>query len=78
MTLWNIAHQAPLVHRVFSGKNTGPGFHFLLGDLPDPTFETASPALQVDSLLLSHQGSPLVGEDPGNMPSVKLRENFAK
>ena len=29
------------------------------GDLPHPGIETASPALQADSLLLSHQGSPL-------------------
>ena len=28
-------------------------------DLPDPGIEPKSPALQVDSLLLSHQGSPL-------------------
>ena len=27
-------------------------------DLPDPGIELSSPALQVDSLLLSHQGSP--------------------
>ena len=27
-----------------------------LGDLPDPGMEPASPALQVDSLLLSHLG----------------------
>ena len=27
------------------------------GDLPDPGIEPASPALQADSLLLSHQGS---------------------
>ena len=27
------------------------------GDLPDPGMESASPALQVDSLLLSHLGS---------------------
>jgi len=27
-------------------------------DFPDPGIETASPALQVDSLPLSHQGSP--------------------
>ena len=31
-----------------------------LGDLPDPGIEPASPALQVDSLLLSHQGSPRI------------------
>ena len=28
------------------------------GDPPDPGIEPKSPALQVDSLLLSHQGSP--------------------
>ena len=30
------------------------------GDLPDPGMEHASPALQVDSLLLRHQGRPVV------------------
>ena len=30
------------------------------GHLPDPGTEPMSPALQVDSLLLSHQGSPLI------------------
>ena len=30
------------------------------GDLPDPETELASPALQADSLLLSHQGSPFL------------------
>ena len=29
------------------------------GDLPDPGIEPESPALQADSLLLSHQGSDL-------------------
>ena len=29
------------------------------GDLPDPEIEPKSLALQVDSLLLSHQGGPL-------------------
>ena len=29
------------------------------GDLPDPGIKPLSPALQVDSLLLSHQGSPI-------------------
>ena len=44
------------------GENTGVGCHALFcGDLPDPGIEPASPvssALQVHSLLLSHQGSP--------------------
>ena len=31
------------------------------GDLCDPGIELTSPALQADSLLLSHQGSPLEG-----------------
>ena len=44
------------------GKNIGAGCHFLLRrDLSHPGIEPASlasPALQVDSLLLSHWGSP--------------------
>ena len=41
------------------GKNTGVVCHFLLqGDLPDPGIKPRSPALQVDSLPLSHLGSP--------------------
>ena len=31
---------------------------FRRGDLPDPGIEPRSPALQADSLLSSHQGSP--------------------
>ena len=42
------------------GKITGVGCHSLLqGNLPNPGIETGSPALQVDSLPLSHWGSPL-------------------
>ena len=42
----------------FPGKNTGSGLPFPPpGDLPDPGIETVSPALQADSLLLSHLGS---------------------
>ena len=38
----------------------GVGCHLLLpGDLPDPGIEPESPALQADSLPLSHQGSPI-------------------
>ena len=45
---------------VFPGKNTGVDCHPLLqGNLLNPGIEPASPALQVDSLLLSHQGSPI-------------------
>ena len=42
----------------FPGKNAGMDWHFLHPeDLPDPGIEPGSPALQADSLSLSHQGS---------------------
>ena len=61
VTPWTVAHQAPL-SRGFSRQEywsvlPGP----LPGDLPNPGTEPASPvapALQVDSLPLSHQGNP--------------------
>ena len=37
------------------------------GDLPDPGVEPASPALQADSLLLSHWGSPISYVDLGKL-----------
>ena len=41
MTLWTVAHQAPLWDS--PGKNTGAGCHALLqGDLPDPGTELTS------------------------------------
>ena len=43
----------------FPGKNTGVGCHFLLGDLPDPGIEPASPAWQADSLPVSRLGGPM-------------------
>ena len=60
-TLQTVAHQAPLsmgFSRIehWSGLPCAPP-----GDLPNPGIEPASPlspATQVDSLLLSHQGSP--------------------
>ena len=51
------------VHGINPGKNTGVGCHSPSGDLPDPRIESvflATPALQVDSLPLSHLGSPYV------------------
>ena len=57
-TLWTIAHQTSLLWD-FAGKNTGVDFHALLQGI-FPT-EGLNPyllhLLQVDSLLLSHQGS---------------------
>ena len=57
-TLWTSAHQAPLSmgfsrQEYWSRLPCPPP-----EDLPDPGIQLGSPALQVDSLLLSHQGSP--------------------
>ena len=56
----SVAHQAPLPMG-FSGQEYWSGLPFLApGDLPNPGIESVSPvapALQVDSLPLSHQGS---------------------
>ena len=63
-TLWTVAHQAPL-SMVFSGQEYWSGLPCPPpGDLPNPGIKLASPgslALQVDSLPLSHQGSPIKG-----------------
>ena len=54
-----VAHQA-LLSMGFSKQEYCVGFSFpSLGDFPNPGIEPVSPALQVDSLPLSHQGSPI-------------------
>ena len=61
-TPWTVAHQGPLSmgfskRQSWSGLSCSPP-----GDLPNPEIEPASPgspALQADSLPLSHQGNPL-------------------
>ena len=56
-TPWTIAFQAPLSME-FSRQEYWSGLPFRSqGDLPDPGIEPGSPALQADSLLLSHQGN---------------------
>ena len=55
---WTVAHQAPLSTELsrqeyWNGSPFSPP-----GDLPNPGIEPTSPALEVDSLPLSHQGSP--------------------
>jgi len=40
----------------FPGKSTGVGCHSFSRDLPDPRIKPTSPALQTDSLQLSHKG----------------------
>ena len=57
---WTVAHQAPLSmgfswQEYWSTLPCPP-----LGDLPDPGVESASPTLQVNALLLSHQGSLVI------------------
>ena len=61
VTLWTVAHQAPLsmgfCRQAYWSRSPCPP----PGDLPDPGNRAASPAaptLQLDSLLLSHRGSP--------------------
>ena len=55
---WTVTLQAPLPMG-FPRQEYWTELPFLSpGDLPDPGTEPMSPALQVDSLLLSHQGSP--------------------
>ena len=58
VTPWTVAPQAPLSmgfsrQEYWSGLPLPPS-----GDLPEPEKEPMSPALQADSLLLSHWGGP--------------------
>ena len=60
-TLWTIAHQAPLSIGLHRQEYWTELLFPSSGDLPDLRIEPESPAaspLQVDSLLLSHRGSP--------------------
>ena len=55
VTPWTVTCHAPL-SRGFPSQEYWSGFPFPpLEDLPDPGIETASPALQADSLPLSHR-----------------------
>ena len=57
VTPWNVAHQDPLSME-FSRQEYWTGMPFPSpGDLPDTGIEPYSPALQADSLPLTHQGS---------------------
>ena len=58
-TSWIVACQAPL-SMVFLTQDYWSRFPFLSpGDLLDPEIKPMSPALQADSLPLSHLGSPV-------------------
>ena len=59
VTPWTVAFQAPLsVEFPRQEYSSELQFHSP-GDLPNPGIKLASPALQADSLPLSHQGSPV-------------------
>ena len=53
MMLWTVAHQAPL-SMGFSRLEYWSRLPCAPGDLPNPGIEPVAPALQVDSLQLSH------------------------
>ena len=62
-TLWTVAHQVPLFMEFSKEEYWSELPCPSPGDLPDPGTEPASsaaPALQVDSLPLSHWGNPSV------------------
>ena len=59
VTPWTVSRQAPLSME-FSRQEYWCGLPFPPpGDLPNPGIKPGSPALQADSLPLSHQESPL-------------------
>ena len=58
MTPWTVACQAP-VSKEFPKQEYWKELQYPSpGDLPDSGVEPMSPALQVDSLPLTHQGKP--------------------
>ena len=62
LTPWTLAHQAPLSME-FSRQEYWSGLPFPSPeDLPDPGIKPWSPALQADSLPLTHLGKPQSGK----------------
>ena len=59
MTLGTVAHQAALSVEFFRQEYWSRLPFPSPGNLPNPEIEPMSSALQVDSLPLSHQGSPI-------------------
>ena len=67
--LWTVVCQAPR-SMGFSREEYWSGMPCVPpGDLPDPRIKSRSPILQVDSLSLSHWGSPMYSVN--EMPSVR-------
>ena len=64
VTLWTVAHRAPL-SMGFPGQEYWIGLPCPpSGDLPDPEIEAASPALQADSLPTEPPGKPPLEQLP--------------
>ena len=60
MTVWTVAHQAPLSVG-FPRQECWSGLPFPSpGDLPDPGIEPRPPALQADSLPPEPPGKPII------------------
>ena len=58
---WTVAHQVPMSMEFLFRQEYWTGLSFPpLGNLPEPGIEPASPVVQVDSSLLSHQGRPIL------------------
>ena len=67
--LWDPVDGSPLgssVHGILQARILGWAAISFFRDLPDPGIEPASPALQADSLPLSHQGSPCIVQSYSN------------
>ena len=56
VAFWPVAYQIPLSMGLPRQEYWSGSPFPLLGDLPDPGIEPTSPALQMDSLPLGHQG----------------------
>ena len=72
VTQWTVAHHAPLSmgfsRQEYSSRLSLP----LPGDLPSPGIKPTSHALQADSSLLSHQGSPRNHMCPMRSPTLTV------
>ena len=59
---WTVAHQSPLSIGL-SRQDYWSGLPLPSpGDLPDPEIEPVAPTWQANSLLLSHQGNPIISD----------------
>ena len=58
VTLWIVAHQAPLSMGILQARILECVAYPFLQDLPDPGIEPGSPELQVDSLPAELTGKP--------------------